>query len=418
MPALVFIAGIGLLLITLINTDFGLMILIFSMLLSPEIKIAEVPSRAVVVRIDDILLFVVFFTWLAKMAINKELAFIRNTPVNKPIVWYIVIGIVFTLKAALFGLVNLKESIFYLLKYIEYFMLFFMFFNHIRDMKQCRLFMRCFFITAIIVAIYGYTQLGSGERITAPFEGEMGEPNTLGGYLLLVIAIAAGFFLYADTLKSLFLYGGIAVFLIIPFLLTLSRASYLAFLPMCLALGFFTKRRKGILAVLLIIGIILSPIILPERVKNRIHTIFHGEVEHKVFGVITHTDYSAAARIESWKKVLFQKFPEHPFTGWGITGVGLVDSQYPRILGELGIIGLGIFIWLITLIFRQTWRLYSSPLADNYIKGFSLGYMAGLAGLLTQALGAETFIIVRIMEPFWFLTAIMVSLPKIIEKNE
>lgn len=384
------------------------------MLLSPEIKIAEVPSRAVVVRIDDILLFVVFFTWLAKMAINKELAFIRNTPVNKPIIWYITIGIVFTLKAALFGMVNFKESIFYLLKYIEYFMIFFMFFNHIRDMKQCRLFMRYFFITAIIVAIYGYTQLGTGERITAPFEGEMGEPNTLGGYLLLVISITLGPFLYADTLQSLFLHGGIAVFLFAAFLFTLSRASYLAFLPMCMAFFIFTRRRKGILAVVLVILLILSPFILPERVKNRIYTIFHGEVEHKVLGITTHTDYSAAARIESWKRVLFREFPKHPLTGCGITGVGLVDSQYPRVMGELGIVGFAAFIWMITIIFRDAVRVYFSKFADTYIKGFSLGYIAGLIGLLTHALGAETFIIVRIMEPFWFLTAILMSIQKIV----
>ena len=49
------------LIITFINTDVALIMLIFSMLLSPELKIVEVPARAVVVRIDDILLFVVFF---------------------------------------------------------------------------------------------------------------------------------------------------------------------------------------------------------------------------------------------------------------------------------------------------------------------------------------------------------------------
>lgn len=404
------IAAIGVVIVTFIQPTFGLAIFIFSMLLSPEIKLAEVPSRAVVVRVDDIVLLVVFFTWLAKMAINKELGLIRPTPINKPIIWYIMAGIILTLKGVLFGLVNLRESLFYLLKYIEYFMIFFIFSNEIREMKQCRLFMACFFITAILAAGYGYLQLGGGERITAPFEGQAGEPNTLGGYLLLVMAIAAGLILYEGGAKKFLFYAGLIVFLFIPFLYALSRASYLAFVPMSLTLLIFTHRRKGIVFVALIIAIILSPSFLPEKVKNRISTIFHGESEQKILGITTHHDLSAAARIESWKRILFNKWPERPFTGWGITGVGLVDSQYPRILGELGIIGLGIFIWIITLIFKQAWRLYSSPLADNYIKGFSLGYLAGLAGLLVHGLGAETFIIVRIMEPFWFLTAVLLSM--------
>jgi hypothetical protein len=31
--------------------------------------------------------------------------------------------------------------------------------------------------------------------------------------------------------------------------------------------------------------------------------------------------------------------------------------------------------------------------------------------MITHAIGANTFIIVRIMEPFWFLTAMAVALP-------
>jgi hypothetical protein len=33
-------------------------------------------------------------------------------------------------------------------------------------------------------------------------------------------------------------------------------------------------------------------------------------------------------------------------------------------------------------------------------------------GLLVHSVGANTFIIVRIMEPFWFLTALIVMIPR------
>jgi hypothetical protein len=43
--------------------------------------------------------------------------------------------------------------------------------------------------------------------------------------------------------------------------------------------------------------------------------------------------------------------------------------------------------------------------------GVSLGFLAGFIGLLVHGFAANTFIIVRIMEPFWFLTAVVVSMP-------
>ena len=46
-----------------------------------------------------------------------------------------------------------------------------------------------------------------------------------------------------------------------------------------------------------------------------------------------------------------------------------------------------------------------------YFKGLNIGFLAGYIGLLVHALGANTFIIVRIMEPFWFFVGIMAVLP-------
>ena len=39
--------------------------------------------------------------------------------------------------------------------------------------------------------------------------------------------------------------------------------------------------------------------------------------------------------------------------------------------------------------------------------------MAGYVGLLFHAIGTNTFIIVRIMEPFWFFAGIIAVLPEI-----
>ena len=50
-------------------------------------------------------------------------------------------------------------------------------------------------------------------------------------------------------------------------------------------------------------------------------------------------------------------------------------------------------------------------LKTPYFQGLAIGFLAGSVGILVHALGANTFIIVRIMEPFWFFAGIMVVMP-------
>ena len=83
---------------------------------------------------------------------------------------------------------------------------------------------------------------------------------------------------------------------------------------------------------------------------------------------------------------------------------------------ELGILGLCIFLYLLYQIARfllETHRIAS----DNYVKGLSMGVFAGFITLLLHSIGSNTFIIVRIMEPFWFLMGLVVVLYHI-EKNK
>ena len=61
----------------------------------------------------------------------------------------------------------------------------------------------------------------------------------------------------------------------------------------------------------------------------------------------------------------------------------------------------------------RTWRNQQSDL----LRGLSVGFIAGLVGLLIHAFGANTFIIVRIMEPFWFLVGIVVALASMDEES-
>jgi O-antigen ligase len=66
---------------------------------------------------------------------------------------------------------------------------------------------------------------------------------------------------------------------------------------------------------------------------------------------------------------------------------------------ETGIVGLLVFLFLLYTIYKlaaDNLRNLKQPLHQGLIRGFLAGYV----GLMFHAIGANTFIIVRIMEPF------------------
>ena len=201
------------------------------------------------------------------------------------------------------------------------------------------------------------------------------------------------------------------VALILSLLYTQSRASYIAVIPVYLTLSILSHRRFYLLSAL-IVSLALSPVILPRIAKERFTQTFTQE---KAPGQIEigrlRLDTSASARIVSYKDAL-SGWRKQPILGYGITGYRFMDAQYPRILVETGIIGMLAFLWLMHSLFRvgiNTWR----EAQDDLLVGLSVGLIAGLVGLLVHAIAANTFIIVRIMEPFWFLTGIVVALSMI-----
>ncbi len=83
-----------------------------------------------------------------------------------------------------------------------------------------------------------------------------------------------------------------------------------------------------------------------------------------------------------------------------------------KTLVETGIFGFLSFLYLLYVLLRETRKVYTSA-ENKFLKGIAMGFFAGILAMMTHAIGANTFIIVRIMKPFWFLAAIVVSIPQI-----
>jgi O-antigen ligase/polysaccharide polymerase Wzy-like membrane protein len=411
---LVLAAALAVFLVVFVRTEFGLYLVIFSMLLSPQLgsggMVAE--GRRIVIRSEDILLLVVAFSWLAKTAVNKELGLTLKTPLNRPILAYVAATAIATLVGYMTGTVAGYGGAFYVLKYIEYFVVYYMVVNNLIDRRQAWRLVAAAFLTAVIVSLIGMTMIPSGQRVSAPFEGKEGEPNTFGGYLLLLIAMAAGVALETKRLKTRAIYLGLTGLMSIPFLFTLSRTSYVGAIPAMGALAVLSSRRR-LMIVGLVVAIVVSPAalaFLPDSVTKRVLYTFEPERGQPTVRVgAVGLDPSTSARLISVKQA-YDGFTNRPILGYGVTGFAFMDQQFARTLVETGIVGLATFLALIWALLKAGMHSFRT-LTVPEDRGLALGFIAGTFGMLGHALGANTFIIVRIMEPFWFFAAIVVALP-------
>jgi O-antigen ligase len=407
--------GVVVLVLSIASTEIALYILIFSMLLSPEFVVGGTETatgRGVTLRLDDFLIVVIGFSWIAKMAINKELGLFLKTPLNRPIAYYLTLCLVSTLLGSIFGRVDLKTGFFYVLKYFEFVIIYFMVSNHLRDRKQLRNYVWALLLTCAAVSVIGIISIPAGERVSAPFEGEVGEPNTFGGYLVFMLCLCGGLYLTTESPKTQVICAFLVLLFSVPLFYTQSRSSYLAAVPAVLSFIWLSKKKHWVLPAILLIGLLL-PYLAPQPAKERVvYTFTQGRDRKDVVTVAgIKLDTSTSARLMSWQEAI-EDLKEHPILGYGVTGYKFVDAQYVRVATETGVVGLVVFLFLMATIFRESWRVQQVA-RDPFNRGVAMGFMAGFIGLLFHAIGANTFIIVRIMEPFWFVTAMVMAIPSL-----
>ena len=403
-------------LIALISTPAALYLLVFSMLLSPEIVIGKLGGgaalgRGITIRLDDFLLLFIGFGWLTRTVIYKELGLFLKTPLNRPIFCYMLVCLISTMAGILMGRVNPPTGFFFVLKFFEFFFVYFMVVNNMTNEDQIKRFVIFALVICCVVSLYAIAQIPGGGRVTAPFEGEVGEPNTLGGYLVFMLSIAGAFFISLRSQRARIPLAGLTGLIVVALMATQSRASYIAALVVFgafLYLALMLRRDIWLFAVLGIC-LLISPFLLPSTVEQRIKFTYTqprqtGQIH--VLGV--RLDTSTSARIIAWQRAL-RDFKEHPLIGYGVTGYPFIDAQFPRVLVETGLLGLLAFLYLMVRIWRQGISIYKTA-ADPYERGLASGFLIGFLGLLVHSIGANTFIIVRIMEPFWLFAGLLMAL--------
>ena len=413
--------GLIMFILAIVRTDLALYFLILSMLLSPEISMGGLQEqgvsggRSVVIRLDDLFLMLIAFGWLARSAIFKEIGLVLKSPLNAAIYVYTASFVIATGAGVLYGDVELVLGLFNVIKFIQYFVLFFMVINLVEDEKHAKRLINVALITAFIIALYAISQIPSGARISAPFEGKSGEPNTLGGYMLFIMSITLAIFLETKSIYRQMLYLIMTLLCLVAIFYSESRSSYIGLILVVIILSFYSKRRN-VLFLGVIIALIFGSTLLPDRVIERISYTFKAEQEANPFqqDAMDKLDSSTKARLQSWGEA-FEGWQKYPILGWGVAGYSFIDAQYMKILVETGSLGMLAFLYLMSAIYKNLRRVSLMTKGKNeFYHGFTVGSLAGFVGLCGHAIGTNTFIIIRIMEPFWLVVGIVLILPRIL----
>ena len=92
-------------------------------------------------------------------------------------------------------------------------------------------------------------------------------------------------------------------------------------------------------------------------------------------------------------------------------------NNFLHMAGEIGLIALGIFIWLLLALFRKWYIIYKSLPKANFLKICSLGLLSGIIAFLINGLTESGLYYSKSATIFWIQVGILLALFKLIDKK-
>lgn len=317
-----------------------------------------------------------------------------------------------------------------ILRLLWYILIFFITAEEVKDKRHVRMILLFMFLGAVLASGNGIFQVITGRdfirgykpilnigllRATASFK----DANILGIYLSAIAPAIFGLTLfYLKGIKRIAMIF-ICLLVLAGIALTYSRPTLLAVYIVMFFFGLARKNRA--LIFILIMFTLISPFILPKSVKEWAREVEYNPLRfmcnddriaiyrnslnmikaHPILGV------GANAFMKSYKK--YKESPEYR----NIVTLDEIKAHnnFLHMAGEIGLIGLGIFIWLLYRLFKQSKRIYNS-LRDDYLKTVSLCLMACLIAFLVNGLTESSLYYSVVAMLFWYLSGLSLSLKK------
>lgn len=355
--------------------------------------------------------------WAGKMCVTGRFNFVR-TPFDLVIAALVVVSALSVLASPDRGLSF--YNYYHLMG--RYILIYYLVINNINSRDELKRLVGAVLVSALVVTGYGFYQYVHGMDISA-FEwvdGEqfpdlkmrvfstLGNPNLLAGFLVIVMAVAAGLGLCVSGGHVKMLFCMLVITLGVCLVLTYSRGAWLSVLAVIAAYGIFYNRRLFWLLAFIPIVLVFAQDAIMERLAS----------------ILNPTDTSSTLRLALWESTLAM-IMDKPLQGigWGayrlvypeydffVQDAGTVifhaHNMYLHIAAEIGIPGLIAFLILMFGHARIALSVRKMA-AERWMRGLMLGVTAAICGLAVSGVTDYVMFNIQMSMLFWLLNAVVI----------
>ncbi|MSR77320.1 MAG: O-antigen ligase domain-containing protein [Candidatus Omnitrophica bacterium] len=430
------------LLLALTRFNLALMFLLFIIPFSVQFNLGYLTGKTPIdFSVDDFFIICVAFTWLVYLTKSRKPPYVANS-MTWPFVAYFSASLISFIPMVASGKGNIALSMLHLIKWYEYVFVYFVLVRTLESREQIVKFAVLQIISSVMITLFQFFQIltGFARGQTSGFAhsamATFGSNGILGAYYVFFLSIIISFIVTAKSPKYrlwLFASAGLMAFTLFY---TFARSAYLGMVVAFIVLGFLHRKMMAIFSLLLLC---MLPAVSSKAVNQRIsmttnlnaralQRVGHFNGNRNAFykmaqssGGIT-LDESSMERLKAWRRAK-QVIYDNLFIGtgyWsgrfvGIFGMTTAHSFYVTTILELGIVGLGSFIWLSwALIFNAA--IFGDKTRDSFYCAISRGLVAGYVGILVHCVFGETFEDFRLTGPLWMMCGIVFAAKRIDEE--
>jgi O-antigen ligase len=402
-----------------------------------------VPAKKVVFA----LLVVISLMFWGFKIVSKEKLSLNHSPLNLPILSFISICLL-----SLFWSDSVMVSVKELPLLLAGPFLYFVVINNINDERQIRRILNIVIITGSLFGIYGILQyqgidlsFWKGNVGRQAVFGLFGNVNYFAEYLVAILPLAISLFLVtpfkSNKSKKLLLFIGILA-MGGSLLLTFTRGSYLALgislifmlllFVICRGKMFIRENRK--IFILILAAIILAAFLF--AIPNPLNKpgTYISKIKARTSIASIQKTFTSGRRMAIWKFALMM-IKDRPLLGSGIGifkyntlryqaeffsqgdnrslypyGIAYeAHNEYLHFWAELGIIGLGIFLWMIIVYFYYGLKFLKRT-KDNYKQGAAIGLMGIVMAVLVDGIFGFPLHLPATIIVFWLSLGLTISI--------
>jgi len=317
--------------------------------------------------------------------------------------------------------VSVKDSISGMFKLVKFFMIFVVCSENIKGREHFKKIVISIACGISLIGIDALWQLITGKdfirgnsileviglsRPTASFPN----CNVMGVYLTALTPVIAGLAIFLTGSGSRLLLISAALIGSMGIYLSLSRGAGFGFFISVLLLSLAGK--KKVVTGLLILLVLVFPFVMPQNIRDWARSVKYNPV----------ILLACETRASLYQNTL-NMISKHPFIGVGINTFSKNYGKYKlesveavtktadtiyshnnflQMAGEMGLLGLGVFLTFIVLSLRSIWSVFKRN-EDLFLKGLSISVFAAIVAYLINGLTETSLYYSRVAMIFWFL---------------